>query len=285
MAKTEFSRAEPQERIPGPADDLAAEMLSERLRNGHALQQSPRRVYALLRSAIRSGELPAHSRLEEADLVGELKTSRNAVRLALRQLGADGLVERRPGVGTVVVSQIHSFPVFECVGPAIGVTGALLLIENQRIPPTPYLSSRLGGGTEPLHMSEFLVRVGGQTVGIFSRYGHQRAEALEQDRPLLSPGDLSWYRRIHGSAPGDISVVIEATTVDSRTARLLGLAEGSPLLVRETLYRDQTHAPVELHITYLDSRKASLMAVVTDGELQHDVISSSLPTPVPIAPI
>lgn len=249
--------------------DTAAVLLSERLRNGHALQQSPRRVYAMLRAAIRTGALTAHSRLDEAELITELKTSRNAVRLALRQLDADGLIERRPGVGTVVVSQIESFPVFECVGPAIGVTGALLLVETQRIPPTPYLSSRLGGGTEPLHMSEFLVRVGGQTVGVFSRYGHQRAEALEQDRPLLSPGDLSWYRRIHGSAPGDIRVVIEATTVDSRTARLLSVEEGSPLLVRETLYFDQSHQPVELHITYLDSRRASLAAVVTDGELQH----------------
>lgn len=269
--------------MSGLGDEVAAELLSERLRNGHALQQSPRRVYALLRSAIRAGVLPAHSRIEEADLIAELKTSRNAVRLALRQLGSDGLVERRPGVGTVVVSQIQSFPVFECVGPAIGVTGALLLLETQRVPPTPYLSSRLGGGVEPLHMSEFLVRVGGQTVGVFSRYGHQRAEALEQDRPLLEPGDLSWYRRIHGSAPGDIRVVIEATTVDARTARLLALEEGSPLLVRETLYFDQTHTPVELHTTYLDSRRASLVAVVTDGELQHGehVIA---PAPHPLVP-
>jgi GntR family transcriptional regulator len=263
-----------EQRSAPPSSDLAAQMLSERLRNGHALQQSPRRVYALLRSAIRGGELPAHTRLEEADLIAELKTSRNAVRLALRQLGADGLVERRPGVGTVVVSQIQSFPVFECVGPAIGVTGALLLLEAQRVPPTAYLSSRLGGATEALHMSEFLVRVGGQTVGIFSRYGHQRAEALEQDRPLLGPHDLSWYRRIHGAPPGDIRVVIEATLVDARTARLLGVEEGSPLLVRETLYFDETHTPVELHITYLDSRRASLWATVTDGELRHDAVAS-----------
>jgi len=30
---------------------------------------------------------------------------------------------------------------------------------------------------------------------------------------------------------------------------------------------------VELHSTYLDSRRASLLAVVTDGELQHDAVS------------
>ncbi|MBF4572968.1 MULTISPECIES: GntR family transcriptional regulator [Herbiconiux] len=264
-------------RLRAVDDEAVAALLSERLRKGHALQQSPRRVYSLLRSAIRTGELPAHTRLDEADLVVELKTSRNAVRLALQQLDADGLVDRRPGLGTVVVSQIQSFPVFECVGPAIGVTGALLLLENQRIPPTPYLSSRIGGGSEPLHMSEFLVRVGGQTVGVFSRYGHERAEALEQDRPFLKPGDLSWYRRIHGSAPGDIRVVIEATGADARTARLLGVEEGSPLLVRETLYFDQNHDPVELHSTYLDSRRASLLAVVTDGELQHDAVAQVIP--------
>ncbi|GAA1704962.1 hypothetical protein GCM10009808_23650 [Microbacterium sediminicola] len=250
-------------------DEHISSLLGDRLRNGHALQQSPRRVYTLLRSAIRSGALPAHSRLDELQLIDDLKTSRNAVRLALQQLGADGLVERRPGVGTVVVSQIQSFPVFECIGPGIGIAGALLLIENRRVPPTPYLSARLGGSTEPLHMSEFLVRVGGRTVGLFCRYGHQRAEALEQDRPLLSPDDISWYRRIHGEAPGDIRVVIEATNVDTRTARLLDIDEATPLLVRETLYFNQQHQPVDLHLTYLDSRRISLAAVVTDGALQH----------------
>ncbi|MWV58935.1 GntR family transcriptional regulator [Rathayibacter sp. VKM Ac-2754] len=236
---------------------------------GSLPQTSPRRVYTLLRAAIRNGDLPADSRLDEGRLGREFATSRNAVRLALQQLDVDGLVTRVPGRGTVVIAPILAFPVFECVGPSLGLSGELRLVESREVTTNPYLARRLGGRNPTVHMSEFLVEIDGVVVGIFSRYGHQRAEALEHDRPVLGSADVSWYRRIHAEAPGDIRVVIDATGADDRTARVLGVDIGHPLLVRETVYFDAQHAPAEFHITYLDSRKASLSAAVSGGELLH----------------
>jgi len=250
---------EPQQQIPatgvGPA-------LGVRLRAGHALQQSPRRAYALLRSAIRDGNVPMLGKLAEDHLVKELATSRNAVRLALHQLGLDGLVERRPRTGTVVVSNIGQYPIFECSGPTTGVTVRLHLVETRDVPVTTHLSRRFEreGGT--LRMSEFLLEHLGRTVGIFCRYGLEPAPALEQPEPSLSPDERSWYRRIHQEPPGPIEVTIEAVGADERTARLLGVDEGHPLLVRETLYRDRDARPAELHYTFLDSRMTSLHASV-----------------------
>ncbi|WP_306205360.1 GntR family transcriptional regulator [Actinoplanes sp. RD1] len=251
----------PDRQIADPAGALGV-----RLRAGHALQQSPRRAYALLRSAIRDGGVPVLGRLAEDALVRDLATSRNAVRLALHKLGLDGLVERRPKTGTVVVSKIGRYPIFECADPTTGVTVNLSLIETRDVPATAYLAQRFEDeGLESLRMSEFVLTSGDRTVGIFSRYGLVAAPALEQAAPTLLPDEISWYRRIHREPPGPIEVTIEAVGADERTARLLGVEEGHPLLVRETLYRDRLERPAELHYTFLDSRMTSLHARSSAG--------------------
>lgn len=254
-------------RPPAVHNELAAARLGERLRRGHTMQKSPRRVYALLRAAIRSGELPANTKLDEGALMRELMTSRNAVRLALQNLAFDGLAERRPGVGTVVVSGINEFPIFECIEAVIGATAALHHIETRDVSTNAFLGSRFGetGGT--LRMSEFLISTDGVDVGVFSRYGRGPAPTLEAAEPVLSASHISWYRRIHNEPPGDISVTVEATSADERTAELLGVTPGHPLLVRETLYSDLQMVPAELHIAHFDSRKAAVTANV--GTLKH----------------
>jgi GntR family transcriptional regulator len=247
--------------------ELAAARLGERLRRGHTMQKSPHRVYALLRAAIRSGELPNQSKLDEGALVHDLMTSRNAVRLALQNLALDGLVKRQPGVGTVVVSGIDAFPIFECIEPVIGASSGLHLIEAREVPANAFLRSRFGDPGATLWMSEFLISSDGVNVGIFSRYGLNPAPVLESEAPVLAMEDVSWYRRIHNEPPGDISVTVEATSADERTADLLGVTPGHPLLVRETLYSDLDLRPAELHIAHFDSRKAALTANV--GSLKH----------------
>jgi GntR family transcriptional regulator len=247
--------------------ELAAARLGERLRRGHTMQKSPHRVYQLLRAAIRSGELPDQSKLDEGALVHDLMTSRNAVRLALQNLALDGLVKRQPGVGTVVVSGISAFPIFECVEPVIGASSGLQLIEAREVSANAFLRRRFGDPGATLWMSEFLISSDDVTIGIFSRYGLGPAPVLESEAPVLAPADVSWYRRIHNEPPGDISVTVEATSADERTAELLGVTPGYPLLVRETLYSDLDMVPAELHIAHFDSRKAAVTANV--GSLKH----------------
>lgn len=59
-------------------------------------------VYHAISQALRSGRLPANSRLIEADLASALAVSRTPVRDALRRLESDGLVRSEPNRGYVV---------------------------------------------------------------------------------------------------------------------------------------------------------------------------------------
>ncbi|HXH06043.1 MAG TPA: GntR family transcriptional regulator [Vicinamibacterales bacterium] len=60
-------------------------------------------VYAVIRTALQEGRLPAGSRLVETELASALAVSRTPVREALRRLEADGLVRSEPHRGHVVV--------------------------------------------------------------------------------------------------------------------------------------------------------------------------------------
>lgn len=64
------------------------------------------RIEALLRDAIAEGRYPVGALLPtEAELCETLRVSRHTVREALRRLVEVGLVERRQGAGTIVVSR------------------------------------------------------------------------------------------------------------------------------------------------------------------------------------
>lgn len=233
---------------------------SDRLRAGRALQQSPRRAYSLIRSAIRMGDSQRNRALVEDILVRELGTSRNAVRLALQKLDTDGIIKRRPRHGTVVVSEILEFPVFECSETTEPTGCEFVKMETRRVPTSSPLASRLNTDSPTLSMTEFSMHIDGLLVGIFVRYGVEDVDLSAHPSPRSEQGYRGFYRRIYGQAPGRVQVAIEATGADDRTAKLLGIDAGHPLLVRETLYCDTDLHPRELHYTYFDSRRCTLRA-------------------------
>lgn len=59
-------------------------------------------IYAVLRQMIVDNRLPPGSVLSETVLAGQLDVSRTPLRAALQQLAAEGLIETRPQVGSVV---------------------------------------------------------------------------------------------------------------------------------------------------------------------------------------
>jgi len=59
-------------------------------------------IYALLRERIIDGRLPPGAPIHEADLAALMQVSRTPLRAALQQLVAEGLVETRPQVGSIV---------------------------------------------------------------------------------------------------------------------------------------------------------------------------------------
>lgn len=67
------------------------------------LKTIPERVLCKLREAIVEGEIPAGSKLSEADLANRYGISRGPLREVISQLAVGGLVDRRPNVGARVI--------------------------------------------------------------------------------------------------------------------------------------------------------------------------------------
>jgi DNA-binding GntR family transcriptional regulator len=88
-----------------------------------------------IRVAISRGDMPPGYRLVEAELVGLTGVSRNAVRLAIDVLAAEGLVERiqNKGARVRVVSTEEAIAITECRMP---LEGLLARKAAERITPT-----------------------------------------------------------------------------------------------------------------------------------------------------
>ncbi|MFH8767748.1 GntR family transcriptional regulator [Streptomyces sp. NPDC017958] len=84
----------------GAATTVAAHRVRRRLRADRARQLADLLRHQLLTGAFENGTLP-----HESTLATDYRASRNTVRQALDLLRAEGLVERLPGVGTVVVAE------------------------------------------------------------------------------------------------------------------------------------------------------------------------------------
>jgi GntR family transcriptional regulator len=86
------------------APDATAVALDDALRRR---ADRARQVAAALRRQVLHGGFPDRVLPGEAELVAEFATSRNTVRDALELLRAEGLIDRFPGVGTVVIADKH----------------------------------------------------------------------------------------------------------------------------------------------------------------------------------
>jgi GntR family transcriptional regulator len=55
-----------------------------------------------------------------------------------------------------------------------------------------------------------------------------------------------------------VDLTVEAVPCDARTARLLQIAPGAPILVRERMLYDPSERPLELSFTHLRGDRAAL---------------------------
>ncbi len=228
---------------------------------------------AILRDAIVDGLLPPGAGLpSEAALGQAYQLSRTAVRQALGELAAEGLVRKEKGRGTfvrgprradLVVQEMRGFydelterghtidtEVLSCVlSPASADEATLLLV------PTGTEVIRL----ERLRYADDAPIAVAQTVLVASRF------------PGLADHDLrtdSLYRVLRESY--GVSVrgghrMIEAVAADRRYARHLGVRPGSPLLKLSSINNDGTQQPFELFTAWYRADRTTFQITVTPG--------------------
>ena len=119
-------RPKPAQAAPANAHDAAIDVLRE-----HSLTTLVQRE---LERQIVSGELEAGSKLNEAEIAGELRVSRGPVREAFRALDQSGLVrtEKNRGVFVRQVSLEEAYEIYEVRAALDGLIGRLAA---QRIQP------------------------------------------------------------------------------------------------------------------------------------------------------
>jgi GntR family transcriptional regulator len=214
-----------------------------------ARQRSARRVYDLLRAAIRSGAVEQRDLFVEHDLIRTFGASRSAVREALQMLVDDGLVIRAPRIGTVLTGTVHEVSV-TVPSTDNDVPGHYTIEKlDERTITSPFLAHRIEADHDRLALQEYRMFIEGQPMSVITIYAsasHVRT-APYFDSLLDRTGA---FERRFGVGMGHTESSIEAVACEPRTARLLTLADHAPVLRLETLIFDETGRPRELSYSH-----------------------------------
>lgn len=200
----------------------------------------------VLQGAFGTGMLPA-----EAVLAKEFGVSRNAARDALDLLRADGLVERVPGVGTMVAARKYPHGLDHLLGLAETLAEHGEITNEVRvaglIAPPPAVAARLE--LPPGHEAVYLERVrrlNGSPLSLDLTYltpsvGQPllRADLVHNDIFVL-------IERLSGQRLGRADLTVEAVNADPHSAAMLAAPRGAALLMVERLTRLADGRPVDL---------------------------------------
>jgi GntR family transcriptional regulator len=227
---------------------LAPDMLADarRLRSDRARQVADVLRGQVLGGAFTPGRLPA-----ESCLATEFGVSRNAVRDALDLLRAEGLVERVPGVGTVVAARKYPHGLDQLLGLAETlhehgqITNEVRAAGLVTAPPEVAARLRQPPGAQVVYL-ERLRHLNGVPLSLDLTY-----LAADPGRPLLAE-DLVHQdifvllERQAGQPLGAAELTVEAVNADRHSAAVLGTTAGAALLMVERLTHLADGRPVDL---------------------------------------
>jgi GntR family transcriptional regulator len=225
---------------------------------GSAVSAGPRRradtardIADILRQQILRGQYTSRTLPAETVLAEEFGASRNSVRSALDLLRDEGLVERTPGLGTVVCTRKfpHGLNLLLGLGETLGghgpVTNQVRSAEWVTAPPAVARELRLADHTRLVRL-ERLRSVDGRVISLDLTYLVPDIGEAVLAEDLVGNDVFVLIERIAGSQLGSARIAIEAVNADARSAALLGVAEGSALLMMERLAHLADGRPVDL---------------------------------------
>ena len=205
---------------------------------------------------------------DERVLSGQLGATRNAVRAALDLLRQEGLVERLPGVGTVVVGRKVPHDLYRLMGLGEVLTEHGTVVNEVRTagsvrPPLGVARRlRLAEDSSVVYI-ERLRRLNGLPLSLDLTY-----VAPEVGEPLLH-ADLQRHdifqliEQTSGHRLGAAELTVEAVNADPHSAAVLGVPRGTALLMLERLSHLEDGSPVDLeYIRFRGDRLVDRKSVV-----------------------
>ncbi|MCA0336954.1 MAG: GntR family transcriptional regulator [Actinobacteria bacterium] len=206
-------------------------------------------LYEQLTAAIESGQLkPGDAFENELALADRLDLSRPTVRRAIAELVSRGLLVRRRGVGTTVASQvIHRRDELTSLYDDMERRGQkptteVLAFVPDSVDATAAEALGLPADT-PLLFIERLRRAGGVPTALMHNWIPPRFADLTHDE--VRSGSLYAALRTRGARPAVAHQTIGARRPTAKERKLLGLANGDPLLTMSRRAYDGDGAAVE----------------------------------------
>jgi GntR family transcriptional regulator len=204
---------------------------------GTSRERVIRLAHDALRASIRRGLMGPDSPLVEFRLVRSLGIGRNAVRESLRQLAEEGLVVRRPAIGTIIPRPMIRVSADEIVGfDGDSEEEFRRRVEVQHLATEPaeigeVLRETLRLPDGPLQMVETLIHVDDEPLCLLTQVLPAETDLQRMTmgwEPLAGP-----FERLFGVPLGETSTMVEAILADGWTATQLGTVAGAPLILRE----------------------------------------------------
>lgn len=220
----------------------------------------------LFREAIATGAwAPGRHLPSEADIGAFFGISRTAVRQALGELAAEGLVRKEKGRGTfvrgprrtaLVVQEMRGF-LEEMTEKGRRVDTEVLVLEQVVAPAED--AALLGvptGGT--VVRVDRLRRVDGEPACVVRTLLPASRFAGLVDHDLTASSLYEVLRAAYGVEPSGGSRLVEAVAADRATARLLQVRTGTPVLRLSSVNRDQDGEPFESFIAWYRADRTGL---------------------------
>jgi GntR family transcriptional regulator len=218
----------------------------------------------LLRAEVLRGSYPDGVLPGEADLMLAHRASRAVVREALDLLRREGIVERLPGTGTLVLTQRYTARLVEAHGVTDVHFGQLSShVITQRELPMPgivanQLDERPGA---PCLMIEYIGLSAGTVVGLYTNYlRYPEADAVAAVATV--PGWAHWYSLLSdaGLAVAETDLMIEVVLADEPVADVLGVPIGHALLAMQQVIRDDSGRPYDFALLRHRGDRLSLLS-------------------------
>jgi DNA-binding GntR family transcriptional regulator len=240
-------------------------------------------VAKLLLHRIRSGKYAIGEVLpREIDLAEELKVSRNTVREAMRVLAADGLVQRRKRIGTIVVRAEKEKPRSFILDPLQSLEylhrSMTARVRKRPRTPLPEAVTRAFPGADPGKWVRItLVRHAkddGEPVSSTEIYLHRRLDGMAA---RIEPGSYSVFRLIEqvtGERVKRIDTVVSPCQLSAEQAVELGAVTGGLGLLVSRRVINEANELIEVAETTLPAGRFEL-------EFSCDIQEADAP---PVAP-
>jgi GntR family transcriptional regulator len=210
-----------------------------------------RQLADLLRRQILTGGFPTGTLPHEAALGTEYAASRNTVRQALDMLRAEGLVDRLPGVGTVVVARKYPHGLDRLMGLAEtlhehgDVTNEVRTVGPAPAPAPVAERLRLPAGADVLYI-ERLRRLNGLPLSLDLTYVPLDIGTCLLGADLEHTDVFRLLEAVTGQPLGHADITLEAVNADAHSAAVLQAPRGAAVLMLERLTHLADGRPVDL---------------------------------------